>query len=111
MRLRTLIPLLLSVLLFFGLLSCDKPAREGEQYQTKTECLSATDERGYAEMTEYSVLKDEKKLEALRAAGKIIRLPASKRVTVLKRKIDMALVEYRTRHGKRQVWVAVKYLQ
>ncbi|WP_118952346.1 hypothetical protein [Taibaiella helva] len=108
---RTLISLFLSAFLLLGLFSCDKPAKEGEQYTTKTECLSAVDERCYAEMTEYSVLRDEKKLQALRAAGKVISLPASKKVTVLKRKIDIALVEYRTRHGKRQVWVAVKHLQ
>lgn len=103
--------LLLLPFLLWSLFSCSKPAKEGEQRVVKTECLSAVDERCYAEMTEYTVLKDEKKLDALKATGKVIRLPASKKVTILKRKIDIALVEYQARKGKKQVWVAVKHLQ
>lgn len=92
------------------LVACNGPAGEGDAFRLKTECFAAKDERCYAEMTEYTVLKDEAKLQAMRATGKIIRLPVNRKVKVLKRKIDIALVEYRTRQGKRQVWIATKNL-
>lgn len=105
-------PLLLIFLLYgFILSSCTHTVKPNGISRLKAECLSAIDERCYAEMTEYSVLKDKKKLEALLAAGKVKSLPANQQVTVIRKKIDMALVEYQDHGISRQVWVALKYLQ
>jgi hypothetical protein len=107
----TLSKSIIALFLFITIASCGKPAREGDQRIIKSECLSAIDERCYAEMTEYSVLKDEKKLEAMKNARKVFTLKANRKVKILKRKIDIALVEYKAGKSKRQVWVAVKHLQ
>lgn len=104
---RYVLPFFLGVIMA----SCNKPARQGDERMVKTECLSAVDERSYAEMTEYTVLKDVKKLDIMRSTRKIFPLKAKRKVKILKRKIDIALIEYHTGKGKRQVWVAVKNLQ
>lgn len=91
--------------------ACGEMAREGESRELKDDCLSAADERCYAEMTEYTVLKDSVMLQRLRSSGKVRPLAAGRKVKVLKRKVDIALVEYSTRHGRRQAWVAVKNLR
>ena len=107
----TLTRFTLALFLFITITSCGKPAKEGDQRIIKSECLSAIDERCYAEMTEYTVLKDVKKLEAMKKTRKVFTLKANHKVKILKRKIDMALIEYKTGRNKRQVWVAVKHLQ
>lgn len=107
----TLTKFTIALFLFITIASCGKPAKEGDQRIIKSECLSAIDERCYAEMTEYTVLKDVKKLEAMKNARKVFTLKANRKVKILKRKIDMALVEYKTGKSKKQVWVAVKHLQ
>jgi hypothetical protein len=107
----TLTKSIVKLFLFVTITSCGKPAREGDQRIIKSECLSAIDERCYAEMTEYSVLKDTKKLEALKNARKVFTLKANRKVKILKRKIDIALIEYKTGKSTRHVWVAVKHLQ
>jgi hypothetical protein len=102
---------IIALFLFATIVSCGKPAREGDQRIIKSECLSAIDERCYAEMTEYTVLKDVKKLEAMKNARKVFTLKANRKVKILKRKIDIALIEYKAGKNTRQVWVAVKHLQ
>jgi len=102
-----------AILLFLILLitACSKPARQGEERMIKTECFSAVDERCYAEMTEYTVLKDTVKMNLLKSTHKVFKLQANRKVKIIKRKIDVALVEYRQGKTRRQVWVAVKNLQ
>ena len=107
----TLSKSIIALFLLITIASCGKPAREGDQRIIKSECLSAIDERCYAQMTEYTVLKDTKKLEAMKNARKVFTLKANRKVKILKRKIDIAFIEYQTGKNTKQVWVAVKHLQ
>lgn len=104
--------LLLYCLLLFGLTACNKTSSEpGDFTILKKECYSAKDERCYLEMTEYMVLKDEERLKKMKANGSIVKLRADKKVKVIKRKIDMTMIEFSGRKGKTKGWVSTKFLK
>ena len=100
----------LLAILFFA--ACNKTEAPADAFRVlKKDCYSAKDERCYLEMTEYMVLKDETKLNQMLNAGKIVKMKPDKKVKIIKKKIDIALIEYTGRKGKRRGWIALKFLK
>jgi hypothetical protein len=83
----------------------------GTSVKLKEDCYVAVDERRYLEMTEYQVLKNDASLQQMERSGKIMKLKASKKIKLLRKKIDLAEVEYYSRQGKKRTgWMSLRHL-